>query len=333
MTSARTFTDNALSVLSPLCASAYVGGAYNKDSVSSMNDLGWVVVHELGHSLYDLGDEYTSGGSDDSTANCDNSKSCSRWADLIGRPGMDAACTSNGCRGGDFYTSGSGVMKVFGSLHVPDNVLRYMCCTHYAFVGSPPEFCRKFEISPGYLLDYCRLDHLGFGVDTYPPSTTSSTRQQATGIQSPFARDGLDGVADHGATSKYKWAASPVFIYLDVPSDGGSSYESRVEPGLPGLYPGSQMVSRQLRDKSAAIKAYGGTALEVVLTFADGLKPAEEVMYVDATTAIDVPPLKEGQFEAQAVAGGKRIQGPVMLVLDSQGRSNGLDSVTAKLIK
>ncbi|MBI2521780.1 MAG: ankyrin repeat domain-containing protein [Bdellovibrio sp.] len=114
-----------------------------------------VAVHELGHSLFHLADEYAYGrGTPYSARNCAH-EGCKRWQDLI-EAGL-ATCQNDGCADGKFFTDGDTIMK--GLSRDFENVNeRLACCAYKKSTGEYPNFCRKF-ISVGKGIDsYCRME-------------------------------------------------------------------------------------------------------------------------------------------------------------------------------
>ncbi len=100
----------------------YGGGGYLDDNMAttSIHELGpKVAVHELGHSLFELGDEYPSSGFTAKwSANCDYD-GCQKWADLDEHLG-GGFCSLKGCKGGDYFVGEESFMqfldKPFGKL-------------------------------------------------------------------------------------------------------------------------------------------------------------------------------------------------------------------------
>ncbi len=58
-----------------------IGGSIATTSVHEASPK--IAVHELGHSMFSLGDEYTYGSAGDNWRNCDNS-GCNSWKDMLG---------------------------------------------------------------------------------------------------------------------------------------------------------------------------------------------------------------------------------------------------------
>lgn len=133
----------------------YGGAGYtNADlATTSLNSYApLVAIHELGHSLFDLGDEYSYGYSGPSYYNCDYA-GCSKWADLIGYNAVD--CHS-ACANGQYYASESTMMSVLNRPFEEVN-LRYTCCTYGRDTGAYPSYCSQFA----NLNSYCSLNVSG----------------------------------------------------------------------------------------------------------------------------------------------------------------------------
>jgi len=150
----------------------YGGAGYRGANVAttSLNSLApKVAVHEIGHSLFNLGDEYTgqTNSGPTSSANCDY-VSCSRWSNMFGFNGVN--CRSTSCSGGQYYTSETTMMRDL-SYQFEEVNERRACCTYYEETGSFPLFCDKFnQFAPsGDLSEYCKIDPLTSTSSSAPP--------------------------------------------------------------------------------------------------------------------------------------------------------------------
>jgi len=111
-----------------------------------------VAVHELGHSLFRLGDEYTYQQIGDTAPNCDNA-GCPKWADMIGKFGT--TCAPNACAGGRYFSDGDTMMKYTGKPFGAVNE-RISCCTYYFHLGgNVPDYCAKFSTQGLSLGSFC----------------------------------------------------------------------------------------------------------------------------------------------------------------------------------
>lgn len=109
-------------------------------------------IHELGHSLFGLGDEYTvGGGNPDEDPNCDN-VGCSKWSDLFGRPGVE--CKERKCRNGAYYGPGDTMMESFNWKFGEVNE-RISCCKYLYHTGITPRYCQKFNFGQLNLGSFC----------------------------------------------------------------------------------------------------------------------------------------------------------------------------------
>ena len=80
----------------------YGGAGYISSNVAttSINLAGpLVAIHELGHSLFELADEYPSGSGTSSRANCDGS-TCSKWTNLQNSVAVQSEYGVMGCQPG-----------------------------------------------------------------------------------------------------------------------------------------------------------------------------------------------------------------------------------------
>ncbi len=126
-------------------STTYGGAGYTSSDVATTSihsSAPRIAIHELGHSLFSLADEYNYSTSLVSGApNCDVS-ACPNWADMIGYNGVD--CRSGSCANGGYWTSESTLMR---SLSYPfeEVNLRSTCCTYFRDTGSFPGYCSQFE--------------------------------------------------------------------------------------------------------------------------------------------------------------------------------------------
>ncbi|GFH52814.1 hypothetical protein CTEN210_09290 [Chaetoceros tenuissimus] len=147
----------------------YGGAGYANENMAviSTNAVGpKLAVHELGHSLFELGDEYsyTEIATAETKANCDV-EGCPKWADLDEYVG-GGLCVKRGCKGNGYFVGRSSFMR---NMHLPVGLvnLRYTCCTYKAFTKEFPAYCNQFEPVGNGLLNYCLNDYQGYGTETY----------------------------------------------------------------------------------------------------------------------------------------------------------------------
>ncbi len=136
---------------------AYGGAGYRENDMATATThslSSQIVTHELGHSIFNLGDEYDNSYSNpDNSANCDVNL-CSKWNSMLGYKGVD--CSSNSCKGGNYYASETTIMRYFGFGFEEVN-LRATCCVYYQETGSFPQYCPQFAQFSlnGNLAQYC----------------------------------------------------------------------------------------------------------------------------------------------------------------------------------
>ncbi|MFT6069001.1 MAG: hypothetical protein ACJAT2_002246 [Bacteriovoracaceae bacterium] len=161
----------------------YGGAGYIKDNIAttSINSLApKVAVHELGHSLFDLADEYIYSTNNRGLKNCESS-SCRGWSDLIESDFKGAECTPNGCAGGNSFTCGETVMKSLSLSFGPNNE-RLACCKYKSITGSYPSFCDPYKKVGMGLENFCfskntSTEGTDFGedqVEYFDPSSSKS---------------------------------------------------------------------------------------------------------------------------------------------------------------
>lgn len=141
------------------------GGAgylYENIGTTSIHELGpKVAIHELGHSLFELADEYlTSGFTADMSPNCDVN-GCEKWKDLDEQLG-GGLCEMKGCKNGDYFVPGPTFMNMLDESFGEVNT-RYTCCTFLVLTGGTPSYCDRFEFGAG-LLEYCKHDYQHYGL-------------------------------------------------------------------------------------------------------------------------------------------------------------------------
>ncbi len=181
------------------------GGAgyrYQNLATTSIHPLGpLVAVHELGHSLFELGDEYDSTFfTADSAANCDV-EGCPKWKDLSDHFEGDY-CVLKGCKNGNYYVAENSFMRELDQPMGHVN-LRYTCCTYLAITKGMPEYCKKYDFGDG-LIEYCQNDYQGYGgPDVYK-------------------EDGRT-VENDSSKGKFVVVTNPVRIHLDL-TDGTYEY-------------------------------------------------------------------------------------------------------------
>jgi hypothetical protein len=122
----------------------YGGAGYRASDVATTTthaDAAHVAVHEIGHSLFGLDDEYASAPRTNGAPNCDRA-SCPRWKDMIGYKGV--GCHPQSCGGASLSTAEPSLMRSLGYGFEEVN-LRATCCTYRAATGSLPGYCAQFE--------------------------------------------------------------------------------------------------------------------------------------------------------------------------------------------
>ncbi|MGE4233882.1 MAG: M64 family metallopeptidase [Bacteriovoracia bacterium] len=134
----------------------YAGSGYISEDVAAItmnymaNDM---IVHELGHSLFNLNDEYSYSEFSDTFPNCEQ-KGCGLWADLIDAKIEGVSCTVGYCKDGQSYASNNTFMKELGLPVFPANE-RFACCEYKNLTNEYPEFCSPFKDIGIGLEAYC----------------------------------------------------------------------------------------------------------------------------------------------------------------------------------
>jgi hypothetical protein len=135
----------------------YGGAGRNNFGTTSLNEKSpTVAVHEIGHSLFGLADEYSIGRGKPPAPNCEPS-GCSDWSDLMGDK-FGAKCVP-ACAGGNSFTSGITIMQQFHPKGLSFGVVneRITCCK-FLFHGHIPPYCTRFNEDGLDLRAYCTKD-------------------------------------------------------------------------------------------------------------------------------------------------------------------------------
>ena len=218
--------------------SEYGGAAYYSSNIAttSINEkFGHLVaIHELGHSMFELGDEYNTSTSTSSTSpNCDT-EGCPKFADLVERFD-NVTCEVRGCKDGQYYVGGLTNMNwiefPFGDVN-----LRYACCTFLLFTSQAPQFCERFEFSPGYLSEYCSNNYQGYFIydsnmqrDLLNKQTPRSAHLLLQGSSDIITFDTRNEIViDHTQRSKSKGLKVPAYMVhgdYSEPHSGTAMYE------------------------------------------------------------------------------------------------------------
>jgi hypothetical protein len=113
-----------------------------------------IIVHELGHSLFDLADEYDSSDGSTKGPNCVSTKSnCSAWQDLID---AGLATCQQGCPSRTHLTTYPSVMKTLLENSFGHVNQRYICCKFKKETGEYPGFCDQYATIGEGLDRFCR---------------------------------------------------------------------------------------------------------------------------------------------------------------------------------
>lgn len=219
----------------------YGGAGFPSDGAASVSihslssDIG---IHELGHSLFGLADEYTYGdGNPDQDANCDNA-GCSKWSDMI-QAGL-ASCSSGKCRDGSYYSSSTNMMENYDVHSFGPVNQRITCCKYLYHTGVAPGYCSQFNDIGVGLSQYCngqlwqgRYTNLNLLQHKHFQAPANSTAKNATTYMLEMAED-TQG-------DQYAFVEEPVaWILKYVPSkddgDGNWTCERSPEELQSGLY-------------------------------------------------------------------------------------------------
>lgn len=159
---------------------AYGGAGYITEDVATTTThylSPQVAVHEIGHSLFNLGDEYSYqyASSPSNSANCDYS-ACKKWNNMINFNGV--SCVSSSCGNGAYYTSETTVMKALGYKFEEVN-MRATCCIYYAITNSLPYYCSQFN-------NYVPNEDLAAFCKTFTSSSSTGATPMYEYIEQPY---------------------------------------------------------------------------------------------------------------------------------------------------
>lgn len=266
----------------------YGGAGYYYDNVAtlSINEYGpLVAVHELGHSMFELGDEYPYGNGNDYSPNCD-STGCSKWKDLVDQ--NVASCLPGFCRGetdssyGDYSVGDNSFMNILEN-PIGNVNLRFSCCTYYAITKKFPTYCNKSYFgSATTLLEYCKNDYQHYGLSAYERSNESLSLDKRSA----------------SSEGKLVYIARPVHISVEVNSHG---YRISTTESSPGLFKKNQVIG-DFSELESASKANVSKVIKVTIIFRndDDNEIVTEMMtlFYSPFRAIVAPPLPRSNNES-----------------------------------
>lgn len=112
------------------------------------------IIHELGHSMFDLADEYTEKNASLRGNNCSSvAAQCSEWQDLID---AGLATCEPGCRNNSKLTSEDNIMRSLNATTFGHVNNRLICCKYKKRTGSFPQFCEAYRNVGEGLENFCR---------------------------------------------------------------------------------------------------------------------------------------------------------------------------------
>jgi hypothetical protein len=248
----------------------YAGGGYRYQNMAttSIHELGpTVAIHELGHSLFELGDEYNHSRFDaTSSPNCDV-EGCPKWADLNEHMG-GGLCEVKGCENGNSFVGENSFMRVLDAPMGHVN-LRYTCCTFLALTKGLPPYCEKYDFGNG-LLKYCQQDYQKYG-----------------GEQVYIDNDGRAGESIEYTSGKYVLAVKPASLVLGL-TDGSFLYTdpSAIQDQGPAL-----VLRRDYLGDYPHMVAVCDTLLSSILVITLKFDTGDiQTLYFETDDYVDVPP-------------------------------------------
>lgn len=301
----------------------YGGAGFPGDGAASVstNSLSAMIgIHELGHSLFGLGDEYTIGaGNPSEDPNCDNS-GCSKWRDLIDE-GM-ATCSAGKCQGGSYSADSTNMMfnydvRSFGAVNQ-----RITCCKYVYHTGVAPGYCSRFESVGVGLTQYCdgqlwqgRYTNLNLLQTGHFQAAPNSTKKNATKYMLEMAKD-TQG-------DEYAFVQKPVKWILERQSSKGADEgdwvcnraQETLQSGLylaghvMGDYNSTSFSGRHRRHRDGSSSA---SFVKVEVAYRSVHKIAR-TLFFDTTEVIEVPRDDHGHSDTDSVLESRRM---IEIVLD-----------------
>ena len=111
------------------------------------------ILHEMGHALFDLADEYSNGGPANEKNCSPLANKCSAWKDLID---AGLATCEPGCKGNQSFVDGNNIMKDSSASSYGHSNQRLICCRYKKVTGEFPQFCEEYRNIGEGLERYCR---------------------------------------------------------------------------------------------------------------------------------------------------------------------------------
>ena len=162
----------------------------------------YTTLIELGHSLFEFGDEYSYGEATHEKANCDV-VGCPKWNDMDTKGKL---CKVEGGKNNDFYVGANSFMRNM-FMPVGSVNLRFTCCTYLALTKEVPAYCDEFEQFGNGLRSYCMKDYQNYGMGSY--------NRGLRNLRS--AEDGTE-VSSNEQVSRHKTVSIPTILDIDLKS-------------------------------------------------------------------------------------------------------------------
>jgi hypothetical protein len=284
------FTSDTLYVLAIFESEQYGGSGgpgFRYAAVTNGDGTDMLTLHELGHSMFMLADEYDYSGSDSRWSNCEDRPGCPAWADLIAHGGFpevgceeDPTATESGhrgCRDNEYMVAQRSVMNELSVRKMGEANNRLSCCTFFVYSGQFPAYCDRFEFSPGYLENWCRSnDYQGYGEAAYGVESLTRGLDSGKGavLKVDNPRSVIVSVGGGGGAASVRGGGGP----------SAASFTAR-STGPPGLASRKQ-VEGDFSSLEEARLAGREEVLVVEVNFASG---PPTVLLMDAVEELEVP--------------------------------------------
>lgn len=249
-----------------------------------------VAVHEIGHSLFNLADEYSYGWGTDEDPNCDTA-GCAKWQDL--QDVDDEVRCVAGCEDNNYYVaSPASLMRTLSGKW--DAVSRRVsCCKYYFYLEVLPAYCEKFDEHGLVLKDYCQ-DQIWH--DTLPDWLTKS---QAFGVEGQ-----LKTVANDPSGLKHEVVSKPVRWLLSKSSDCEWKCKQVKRVGKPGVFLKREVLG-EILDSTEDPKD-PGTKCEIAKVEAVDAQGISRLLLFRSEILVEVPPsVEDGHFSSSSARIGR----------------------------
>lgn len=205
--------------------------------------------------------------------NCDSTKGCPKWNDLISTYGW-SICQYGGCAGGSNYVSETNSFMKKLNYNVGPVLKRYTCCSYLALTQSIPSYCNEFLNKGLGLYTYCTKS--GYIADGSTAVNESGESFEERSITLP--------------TGRYFYVENPIRMVLKVKDiDALSPNNSYITPiykyAEAGFFVSTSLEGENIDNNASTLK----NTVKVSITY-NGTHDSPTVLYFNLLESIAVPP-------------------------------------------